>query len=571
MTSTALHAPVVGLFEGYGGLTQGVTAALADHHIPTILARVCDNDPNAAHLLAHRHPDVPNLGDITTVDWTAVRAELVTEHGEQAVRGLVLTGGFPCQDISAAGRRAGLRPGTRSGLWAHMRYAIHQLRPALVIIENVRGLTSADADSDVEPCPWCLGDRIDRPLRALGAVLGDLAALGLDAEWAGVHASDVGAPHGRCRIFILAWPAAGADTAGVGCGPAGRDDGVRAEGLVASAAPEPSGTDPAVGDAGCGGVQRRADSRGLAGTEGPRAGEGLQRERWRDPAGDAGAAVADPGGEAGHLRTGPPPGSQGWRGVRPGPDHRGHAAAADPAGDGRHERRPGTDSDAGRAEPASDGRAAAPDPAGEGRGPRAQWGWWPADAVTGHRAEPDGGGPAEPRRRPGAAPDADGAGRHQGGGRPERPGPAPVGDRDAAAPDADRGGRERRQERDSGPHGPEQRAPLGVDSARHVLDWGVYEPAIRRWEAILGRAATPPTMTGARGGQQLAPLFVEWMMGLPAGWVCDVPGLTRAAMLKLLGNGVVPQQATLAVRVALDRAPEALAPIRAALTGRRAA
>lgn len=72
--------------------------------------------------------------------------------------------------------------------------------------------------------------------------------------------------------------------------------------------------------------------------------------------------------------------------------------------------------------------------------------------------------------------------------------------------------------------------------------WGRYEPAIRRWEHVLGRPAPAPTDDRRR----LNPRFVEWMMGLPDGWVTDVPGLTRTAQLKALGNGVVPQQARLA-------------------------
>lgn len=78
--------------------------------------------------------------------------------------------------------------------------------------------------------------------------------------------------------------------------------------------------------------------------------------------------------------------------------------------------------------------------------------------------------------------------------------------------------------------------------------WGAYEPAIRRWEYVTGRPAPRPTEPG-RAGERLSPRFVEWMMGLPAGWVTDVPGLPRNAQLKALGNGVVPQQAALALRL----------------------
>lgn len=179
------------LFAGYEGLGMGIAEVL-----DVDLAWVSEIEPGPSAVLAHHHPGVPNHGDITTIDWATVQ------------RVHVLTGGFPCQDVSAAGKGAGLRPGTRSGLWSHMAYAIDQLRPGLVIIENVRGLLSADAHCDMEPCPWCVGDGEGvSPLRALGAVLGDLADLGYDAAWCGLRAADVGAPHGRFRIFVVAWPA----------------------------------------------------------------------------------------------------------------------------------------------------------------------------------------------------------------------------------------------------------------------------------------------------------------------------------------------------------------------------
>lgn len=78
-------------------------------------------------------------------------------------------------------------------------------------------------------------------------------------------------------------------------------------------------------------------------------------------------------------------------------------------------------------------------------------------------------------------------------------------------------------------------------------DWGAYGAAVRRWERVLGRAAPVPVEQG-KSGPRLSPAFVEWMMGLPAGHVTGVPGLGRNAQLKALGNGVVPQQAVLALR-----------------------
>src|SRR5690625_1106729 len=189
------------LFSGYGGLDLGVQAVLGG----TVAWHV-EFDPNPSRILAHHWPATPNYGDITATNFTTI--EPVD----------VITGGFPCQDVSHAGRRKGLiRDGdgqTRSGLWGHMLRAIDEQRPRMVVAENVRGLLSAQADSDVEPCPFCMGDNGDSPMRALGAVLADLADIGYDAAWCGLRAADVGAPHGRFRVFILAWPADADSTAG---------------------------------------------------------------------------------------------------------------------------------------------------------------------------------------------------------------------------------------------------------------------------------------------------------------------------------------------------------------------
>lgn len=178
------------LFSGYGGLDMGVQAVLGGE-----TAWFVEYDDAPSRILAHHWPEVPNYGDVTTTDWASV--EPVD----------ILTGGFPCQDVSLAGLRRGLKAGTRSGLWSEYARAIDILRPSLVVIENVRGLLSAEATGAMEPDPWSMGDGPDEPaLRALGAVLGDLAELGYDAEWLGLRAADAGAPHGRFRVFILAHP-----------------------------------------------------------------------------------------------------------------------------------------------------------------------------------------------------------------------------------------------------------------------------------------------------------------------------------------------------------------------------
>jgi DNA (cytosine-5)-methyltransferase 1 len=84
------------------------------------------------------------------------------------------------------------------------------------------------------------------------------------------------------------------------------------------------------------------------------------------------------------------------------------------------------------------------------------------------------------------------------------------------------------------------------------ISWGKFEPAIRRWEAVLGRPAPAPTKPdGKDGSHRLSSALTEWMMGLPEGWITDV-GLSRVDELKACGNGVVPQQAELALRILLD-------------------
>ena len=161
------------LFSGYGGLDLAVEEVFDGE---TVWFSECS--PAPARVFSHHWPGVPNLGDITTIDW----------HSVEPVD--VICGGFPCQDVSTLGKRAGLRPGTRSGLWARMAESIEVLQPEWVVAENVRGLLSAtatrptpDGDNDdernpitatpegavrgVEPDPWDMGDEPVRPLRAL--------------------------------------------------------------------------------------------------------------------------------------------------------------------------------------------------------------------------------------------------------------------------------------------------------------------------------------------------------------------------------------------------------------------
>lgn len=102
----------------------------------------------------------------------------------------------------------------------------------------------------------------------------------------------------------------------------------------------------------------------------------------------------------------------------------------------------------------------------------------------------------------------------------------------------------------SGTPGAAVRPSLTSMAAATEQDWVQYEPAIRRWEAVIGRPAPSPTEPGVRTDRRLAAPFAEWMMGLPEGWVTSPAiGLKRTQQLKAIGNGVVPQQSYLAQRL----------------------
>jgi DNA (cytosine-5)-methyltransferase 1 len=182
------------MFSGSGILDRAVEQATGG----TVVWH-CETDPAAKAILAHHWPGTPNLGDVRRINWSRVR------WGISPID--LLCGGFPCTDISNAGTRTGLRPGTQSGLWSEMVRAIETLRPPQVLIENVRALLTTPANrttinthapsSFLEPG----AEIVDT---GIGAVLGDLADLGYDAEWEALSASGAGAPHRRQRVFIVA-------------------------------------------------------------------------------------------------------------------------------------------------------------------------------------------------------------------------------------------------------------------------------------------------------------------------------------------------------------------------------
>ncbi|MBJ6633840.1 DNA cytosine methyltransferase [Streptomyces sp. I5] len=163
---------IVALCAGYGGLEAAIRARIGGQ-----VAAFAENDPHAATVFTHRHPGVPNLGDIRHVDW---------DHVRDVFRPDVIGAGFPCRNTSNAGRRDGIN-GQWSRVWKNVAEAVGHLRPRLVFLENVAALRS----------------------RGLDVVAADLAALRYDLRWTCVRAGDpeTGAPHERDRWFAVAHPA----------------------------------------------------------------------------------------------------------------------------------------------------------------------------------------------------------------------------------------------------------------------------------------------------------------------------------------------------------------------------
>ncbi len=155
------------LFAGIGGFDLGLERAGFE------IAWQVEIDPYCQRVLAKHWPGVTRYGDIRAIDWATVPAVDV------------LCGGFPCQDLSFAGKRAGI-DGERSWLWSEYVRSIRALRPRYIIVENVPGLLTNEY---------------------MGRVLGDLAASGYDAEWDCLPASAFGAPHRRDRVWIIAYHA----------------------------------------------------------------------------------------------------------------------------------------------------------------------------------------------------------------------------------------------------------------------------------------------------------------------------------------------------------------------------
>lgn len=157
-----MDVKVGSLFSGYGGLDMAVGGKLS---------WFSDIEPAAVTVMQAHNPGVPNLGDVTQINWREVSCVDV------------LTGGYPCQPFSTAGYRKGTDD--ERHLWPYVRDAISVLEPGLAVLENVAGHLT-------------LG---------FGTVIGELSELGYSARWGVVRAHDAGLPHKRARVFIAAYPA----------------------------------------------------------------------------------------------------------------------------------------------------------------------------------------------------------------------------------------------------------------------------------------------------------------------------------------------------------------------------
>lgn len=399
------------LFSGAAGLDRAVCEVFGAE-----VVWHSELDPAASKVLDYRFPGVPNHGDITQIDWAAV--EPVD----------ILCGGYPCQPFSAAGQRKGTDD--ERHLWPYFAEAIRRVRPRYVVLENVAGHRSMGFDS----------------------VLADLAIARYDAQWCSVRASDIGAPHRRERLFIVATPADADDGAG-------RREWSRPQSRQGS--------------------EDAADAAFQSGSFGDgddvRAGGGARRQS-QDAGRGCDAADATGGG---------------WQGVDGGPSCPQACSGRDGVATG------GTGDAAGVAllptPNAQDGN-------GGGR-----------FNSVGHQSTLPGT-VRELLPTPNAS-DGTGGGQH---------------------PDK-RGGHSQQL----------------IDYVLAPERWGKYAPAISRWENIT-RPAPSPTEPNRNGNPRLNPAFSEWLMGWPDGWVTAIPGISRNDQLRIIGNGVVPQCASAALRFLLN-------------------
>ena len=169
---------VLDLFSGIGGFSLGLERTGGFETVA-----FCEIEAFPRSVLSKHWPKVPIYEDVKNVN----RDRLIAD----GIAPSVITAGFPCQDISIAGNKAGITEGTRSGLWSEVVRLVCEIRPRFLIVENVPNLLGGPSESRGG---W------------FGQILGDLAQCGYDAEWEIIPASAVGLPHRRKRVWIIAYP-----------------------------------------------------------------------------------------------------------------------------------------------------------------------------------------------------------------------------------------------------------------------------------------------------------------------------------------------------------------------------
>jgi len=161
---------VLDLFSGIGGFSLGLERASGFKTV-----QFCEIDPDCRQVLKKHWPGVPIHDDVETLNLSEGFADVVT-------------GGFPCQDLSVAGKQKGINEGTRSGLWWEMRRIISEVRPKFAIMENVSNFLSGKRGV------W------------FGNYLASLAEIGYDAQWTCIPAAAAGMPHCRERVWVISYP-----------------------------------------------------------------------------------------------------------------------------------------------------------------------------------------------------------------------------------------------------------------------------------------------------------------------------------------------------------------------------
>lgn len=169
---------VLDLFSGIGGFSLGLERTGGFETVA-----FCEIEPFPRRVLAKHWPGVPCYNDVRELTAAKLSADGIVVD--------VITGGFPCQDLSVAGAQRGI-DAERSGLWSEIIRLVRELRSQFLIVENVANLLRGPTE---QPGAW------------FGRVLGDLAECGYDAEWQNIRAGSIGLPHERQRAWLVAYPA----------------------------------------------------------------------------------------------------------------------------------------------------------------------------------------------------------------------------------------------------------------------------------------------------------------------------------------------------------------------------